>query len=29
MVFRNRKVIMEKVWGGTKLIEAGDVWVAG
>lgn len=29
MVLRNRKAIIEKVWEGTELIEAGDVWVAG
>lgn len=29
MVLRNRKAIMEKVWEGAELIEAGDVWVAG
>lgn len=28
-MLRNRKAIMEKVWEGTELFEAGDGWVAG
>lgn len=29
MVLQNKKAIMEIVWEGAELIEAGDVWVAG